>query len=165
MKSSHISTLSHKRDRTALEQRRKKAAQLFAKGRNQVDIARCCGVTPAAVNKWHKTWKRKGVAGLKSRGKPGPKPRLTEAKRTRVRNALLKGPTAFGYATEIWTLERIARVIKKVAGVPHHPGHVWYILQEMGWSCQKPETKAKERDEAAIKYWKEVTWPAIQKRG
>src|SRR4030067_585429 len=33
-----------------------------------------------------------------------------------------------------------------------------------GWSCQKPERRARERDEDAIKQWREKRWPHIKKR-
>lgn len=163
MNHAHNLPSSH-RDRTARERRRLKAAKLFVKGRTQADIARSLSVSREAVRKWHNVWKRDGVAGLQSAGKPGPKPQLTPAKLKQVKQALLKGPTAFGYTTQLWTLGRIAAVIKRVAKVSHHPGHVWYILKAMDWSCQKPETRAAERDETAIRHWRQATWPRIKKK-
>jgi transposase len=35
-------------------------------------------------------------------------------------------------------------------GMRYHPAHVWKILTRLGWSCQKPERRAAERDETAI---------------
>ena len=63
---------------------------------------------------------------------------------------LLEGAHIFGYGTDLWTLERVAAVIKKVAGRKYHPGHVWRILGSMGWSSQKPVKRARERNEALI---------------
>jgi transposase len=37
----------------------------------------------------------------------------------------------------------VAQVIERYFGVKHHPGHVWRILRDMGWS-------AWDRDEDAI---------------
>jgi transposase len=50
-------------------------------------------------------------------------------------------PGLFSFPTELWTLPRVAKIIEI-----HHPGHVWYILRDMGWSSQKPE----RRDEEAL---------------
>jgi hypothetical protein len=34
----------------------------------------------------------------------------------------------------------------------------------LGWSCQKPERRALQRNEAAIARWKQSRWPHIKKR-
>lgn len=164
-KQTHTIPSSHQgRNQKNLERRRFKAAKLFAKGETQAEVARRCGVSREASRIWYQAWKKQGFKGLASK-KPGPKPKLTEIKKEKVRKALLKGPRAFGYSTDFWTLKRIAGVIRKVAKVSHHPGHIWYILRDMGWTCQKPEKKAKERNEKAIKNWLKNTWPRIKKKG
>lgn len=164
MKHYHISSLS-RRDRAAMERRRLNAGRLFKKGLSQVEVARRCKVSREAARQWHDIWKQQGKQGLKSRGKPGPKPKLNEIKKKKVEKVLLKGPLSYGYTTDIWTLDRIAKVIKQIAKVSYHPGRVWHILSDMNWSCQKPETRVKERDEKAIRHWQKVEWPRIQKRG
>ncbi len=142
-----------------------RAANLFEKGAYDAEVARRCKVSQAAVHKWRKIWKKKGKEGLKSTGPPGVKSKLTEDKKEEVRKALLLGPKHAGYSTEIWTLERIANLIKNKVKIKYHPGNVWKVMKSMGWSCQKPETRARERNENKIKYWKRVKWPEIQKRG
>jgi transposase len=77
---------------------------------------------------------------------------------------LLKGATAHGFSTDLWTLPRVATVIARTYGVQYHPAHVWKILRGEGWSCQKPERRAKERDELAIQRWRTERWPHIKKR-
>jgi transposase len=77
---------------------------------------------------------------------------------------LLKGATAHGFSTDLWTLPRVAEVIARTFGVRYHPAHVWKILRGEGWSCQKPERRARERDEAAIQRWRTDRWPHIKKR-
>lgn len=161
---SHISPSSHLNTR-GLEQRRRRAAKLFSRGKTQAEVARQFGVSREAAHKWHDTWKKNGLKGLTATQKTGRPPKLTEKKKRKVEAALLRGPSAFGYATEIWTLERIAGVIKKVADVKYDYRHVWRVLLSMGWSCQKPETRARERNEQAIKNWVRYAWPRIQKRG
>jgi transposase len=58
----------------------------------------------------------------------------------------------------------VAAVIARTFGVTYHPAHVWKILRGEGWSCQKPERRARERDEAAIQRWRAERWPHIKKR-
>ncbi len=163
MNHAHTLPSSH-RDRTARERRRLKAAKLFAKGHTQADIARTLKVSREAVRKWYDAWKQSGEKGLQSAGKPGPKSRLTPEKLKRVEQALLKGPTAFGYGTQLWTLDRIAMVMRKVVDVSYGTTRVWQVLLALNWSCQKPETRIVERDEAAIRHWRKTTWPRIKKK-
>ena len=42
--------------------------------------------------------------------------------------------------------------------------HVWRILGQLGFSCQKPEGRARERNEPAIQTWKQAQWPALKKK-
>jgi transposase len=77
---------------------------------------------------------------------------------------LAAGPLRAGYRTDLWTLGRVAELIDGEFGARYHPAHVWKILTTLGWSCQKPERRAVERDEAAIARWKREAWPRIKKR-
>jgi len=47
--------------------------------------------------------------------------------------------------------------------IAYHPGHVWRLLRQLGWSCQRPTGRALERDERAIARWKRKRWPEIKK--
>ncbi len=156
-------TPSHQ-NRLALELRRRKAAKLFNKNLPQAEIARKLKVSREAVSQWHEIWKKKGLNGLKSAGKPGPKPRLTFEKLKKIEKALIKGPSAFGFATQIWTLARISAMIKKTFKVQYGATRVWQILRLMNWTCQKPETRASERNEKAIQHWIKNIWPRIKKK-
>jgi len=77
---------------------------------------------------------------------------------------LLRGAPAAGFPTDLWTLARVTEVIERELGVTYHPGHVWRILTDMGWSCQKPEKRARERDEMAIARWRQEAWPRVEKK-
>ena len=77
---------------------------------------------------------------------------------------LLKGARAQGYHTELWTLPRVADLIQKHFGVIYESSSVWHVLNRMGWSCQKPERRARERDEDKIAQWRSKDWPRIKKR-
>lgn len=164
MKHTHLSISSQKKLKQ-LERRRLKASKLFEKGVYDAEVARRCQVSRVAAHNWRRIWKKSGKKGLKAAASLGRKSKLTENKIKRVRQALLKGPKVAGYATEIWTLERIAKLIRKTVKVSYHPGNVWRVLRSMGWSCQKPEKRAKERNEKMIQEWMRVKWPSIQKGG
>lgn len=161
MKNKHTSSLS----REHREKVRLKAGKFFNKGISQAEIARKLGVTPAAVNYWHIAWKKDSEKGLKSKGHPGFKSKLTDDKRILFKKAILKGPLAYGFETNLWTLSRLAVVMKKVARVKFGHNHTWEIVRELGFTCQKPQVRAAERNEAAIKAWKTKRLPGLKKMG
>ena len=153
-----------RRDFVALEQRRMKAAKLFDKGLSRAEVARQLGVSFESANRWHKTWVADGSSGLRKAGRAGRKPRLQPFQLLNLEAALERGPEALGYVTKLWTLPRVAELIKKQTGIKYHPAHVSRILGQLGWSCQKPARRALERDEKKIRHWKRYRWPAIKKK-
>ena len=59
---------------------------------------------------------------------------------------------------------RSSDLIERQTGVQYHPDHVYRLLQQLGWSCQRPVGRALERDERAIRCWKRQRLPAIKKK-
>ena len=153
-----------RRDFKALEHRRLQAAKLLEQGVHEAEVARRVGVHRQSVNRWARQWVRSGRAGLRAAGRAGRKPKLTEANRTRLREALKRGPEAFGYETGLWTIDRVAALIEQTCGVTYHTGHVWRVLRQLGFSCQRPTGRALERNEAAIRRWKRTRWPTLKKK-
>jgi transposase len=153
------------RDFEGMEQRRKRAARMFARGVAQADVARELGVSRQSVSRWYADWQRGGSQALKAAGRAGRLPRLTETQLGEIGRLLRQGPRAHGFATDLWTLDRVAAVIEAETGVRYHPGHVWKLLRDkLGWSRQRPARRAVERDDEAIARWVAEDWPRI-KRG
>jgi transposase len=151
-------------ERVAREARRLQAAELFAQSRTQAEVARTLGVSRQSAHIWHTRFKQGGVDALRSRGPSGPDPKLSPADLTRIEQALLQGALANGFDTDLWTLERVAVVITQLTGIRYHPGHVWVILRRrLGWTLQRPQRRASERDEQAIQHWVQHEWPRIKK--
>jgi len=153
-----------RRDFAGLEQRRLWAARLLEKGIIPSQVARQVGVHRQSVSRWAQQLEKEGRPGLKQAGRAGRKPRLSALDLERIERALKRGPEAFGYDTELWTSARVADLIEKECGVAYHPGHVWRLLRQLGWSCQRPTGRALERDERAIAQWKRKRWPEIKKK-
>ena len=152
------------RDHGQMEKRRKQAGKLFAKNLSAPEVARRLGVARQVAYRWKNAWEHGGSSALASKGPAGRKGKLTPAQTQQVTESLLAGPVAHGYNTALWTLPRVAQLIKDLTGVDYHPGHVWRLLGASGFSCQRPERRAVERDEKAIRRWQRTVWPAITKK-
>ena len=148
-----------------MEERRLEAARLLRQGQlSQADIARHVGVSRASVCRWAATLAQEGPRGLGARPIPRPSPRLDEKAWTRLGRLLDRGAVAAGFATERWTLGRIAALIAREFGVHYHPRYLERPLKAHGFSVQRPATRAKERDELVIAVWPKRDWVALKKR-
>jgi transposase len=152
-----------RRDFEEMEKRRMRGVAMLEKGISQSEVARRLGVRRQSVHEWTKVVKTTGKEGLK-RQPAGRPSRLSREQLLRLPALLVEGPEQFGYATALWTTQRVAKVIQKEFGVKYHPDHVYKLLRELGWSCQRPTGRARERDEAGIAHWKRVEWPRIKKK-
>ena len=146
-----------------LEARRLRAAELLGRNKGTSEVARLVGVTSSCVSKWKKTLRKRGPAGLKAKPLPGRKPRLSAAQKRRLVAALKRGALAAGYDNDLWTCRRVRDLIGRTEGVWYDFNHVGRILHALGFSVQKPEARARERDEAAIERWRQKDWPRIKK--
>jgi len=155
--------MSKRRDYEHMEERRLEGARLLEGGVSQAEVARQLGVKRQSVHEWAKIMAAQGEKGLVS-VPTGRKPQLNAVQLAQLAEHLQNGPQAHGYATALWTTERIAKVIHRQFGVRYHRDHVGRLLGQMGWSCQRPTGRARERKEEEIVRWKRVEWPRIKKK-
>jgi len=152
-----------RRDFEALRERRMAAAEMFGRGKRQVDVVTELGVSAQTASRWYRAWRDGGGAALAGAGRAGRMRKLSDQQLAEVEAVLVKGPRANGFATEMWTLARVADVIETVTGVRYSQTQTWTILRErLGWSRQRPARRAVERDDAAIATWAKQDWPRIK---
>lgn len=159
----YMQKLSYKDRIKYLERRRLKAGTMFEKGITQADVARRFSVATSSVCHWHAAWEKNKKEGLKSKGPSGTEALLTAKQKAALKREILKGPAQAGYATDFWTLERIRSLAKKKLKVTIGRTSVWRTVISLGFSVQKPERRARERNEKAIQEWKLKTFPKLKK--
>ena len=136
---------------------------MFREGERQAAVAATLRVSRQSVSRWYNSWLAGNTKAIKGASQAGRPRRLNKEQVEQVREKLLQGARAHGYATDLWTLPRVAKLIEAVTKVHYHPGHVWRVLRQMGWTLQRPSFQAKERDEEAIRHWKRRTWAEVKK--
>jgi transposase len=143
--------------------RRVRAGRLLMQGKPPAEVAAAMGAPRQTVYRWLDVLSAEGLDGLRVMSKGGRPAQLDAAQHEELRRILLAGPQAAGFGTELWTIKRVRETIKRHFGVQYSEVHVWRLLGKLGFSSQKPEKRAKERDEQAIARWKKRTWPALKK--
>jgi transposase len=134
---------------------------MFHEGETPAEVAHRLEVSRQSATTWFHAWREGGAAALKAT--PTGRPTMLSQKELEgVEKALLKGALAHGFASDLWTLSRVAQVIARLTGVEYHPGHVWRVLRGMGWSLQKPARRAAERNPETIERWVKETWPEVK---
>jgi transposase len=153
-----------RRDFAAMQERRRRAARLFAAGkRSQTEIARELHIGRQSVSRWFEAWREDKPEWIRGAGRAGRRPKLDPAQLKHVDKALRQGAQAHGFGTDLWTLARVSAVIERTTGVHYHPGHVWKLLAALEWSLQRPAKQARERNEEGRRLWRSKRWPAIKK--
>ena len=120
-----------KGSKAELEARRRRAVAMVRSGRGVSEVAHRVGVCSRSVSRWMRMREEDGESGLDSKPQKGPSPKLSPDDLDALGRELLKGPRAHGFATELWTLARVAAVIERRFGIAYHPCHVWKVLRRM----------------------------------
>jgi len=122
------------------------------------------GVDRRSVRRWKASYNQEGVSGVKARPGRGPRSKLTDEQKAELERLLMAGAEAAGFPTDLWTCPRVTELIQTQFGVEYHVDHVSRLLHMLGWSPQKPQRRAAERDEAAIRTWVKESWPRVKKK-
>jgi transposase len=147
-----------------LERRRRRAIELLREGNSHAKVAEMVGSSTSSIDRWKKM-AALGSEALNAKPHPGPTPFLDEAQERELEALLCQGAMQHGWANDLWTAQRVADVIATKFGRRFHPEHVRKILRErLDWSSQRPERRARERNEDEIARWKREEWPILKKR-
>src|SRR3984893_12459764 len=143
-----------------LERRRRRTVELVERGESPTVVARILGVQTTSIHRWRRLPRQ--PHGLDAKPTPGPKALLSDEQLQQLEQLLLQGAKAHGWHNELWTADRVARLVRQRFGISYHPEHVRKILkQRLHWTSQKPKRKARERNDKEVERWKDDELPRI----
>ncbi len=147
-----------------LEDRRRRGLALLQRGLSLNAAARQLGCAASSVMRWRDAVRQHGRAGL------------TVSTHTGAAVEVDRGPAAAGGpgpgqgGDRPWVPDGAVDDGADRRGDqgpvrrrPQLRDHVGRLMHTLGWSHQKPETRALERDEGRIAHWKRREWPRVKK--
>jgi len=144
--------------------RRFEALRLKQQGWYQRDIAEALDVSEVSVSHWLARACVGGPQALLTHRGSGHPSALSPAQRCLIPEFLWHGPEAYGFRGAVWTCARVAKVIEEEFGIAYDKGHVSRLLKQLRWTPQMPIRRAVQRDEDAIRHWREDVWPRLLKQ-
>ena len=149
---------------TQNETKRRKAIEIIKSGATQAEVAKQVKVILRTVQRWWKLYRDFGDDGLKSTKASGRPKRLREKDAKKLGNILIKGAVKAGFTNELWTSKRVLAVIKNEFGVSYHANHLPRLLRSLGFTPQRPQREAVEKDVKQIGKWIRYQWTRIKKK-
>lgn len=140
------------------------AVLLNADGRTSGEIVRLLGSPRSRVSEWLRNYEEFGYEGLLEGHRTGRPPALTSTQKRELAGIVDSGPVAYGYLSGVWTSPMVKRVIEEEFGISYHPGHVRKILDDIGFSVQRPKRKLARADPEAQSRWRRYSYPNLKKK-
>lgn len=154
-------TLSHESTETI----RLMAVKRVKEGERPSDVIKSYGLCRTSIYRWLRAEKKRGESGLRSSKSLGPRPKLSDQQKVRVRKWIGgKDPRQFGFDFGLWTRKIVAELIGDRMGIQLSVTAVGRLLAEVGITPQKPLRRAYERDPEAISAWKTEIYPKLKTR-
>ncbi|MCL2000862.1 MAG: IS630 family transposase [Planctomycetes bacterium] len=149
--------------RDTLEHLRFASIKLRRGGVSAPQIASAFGVATQTIYNWSNIGKTKGEKALESKITPGAPSALSDEQFDEILYSIQQPAGDFGYPTDLWSGPRLRHFIKKRFGITYHAKSMPRFLRRLGLKLLFPERRALEQDEEAVRLWKEIELPRIEK--
>jgi transposase len=132
-------------------------------GYPQSAIAKAVGLRQSRISQLLNAYHKSPDSFLDNRyqGKP---PKLDADMASRLEELLEAGAEAYGFQGDVWTGARVQLAIKETFGVSYHVHYVPRLLENMGFTLQKPQLVDSRQSPEKMEGWRSEKLPAIKKK-
>jgi transposase len=125
---------------------------LSADGASNQLIAQATGLAPNTLPRIRRRWNQGGMASLKDAPRSGRPPKVTPAYRRALKEALRRGPLAYGYVCTTWSIARLNTHLQRVTGITICNDWLRQLVLTEGFVYRRPKHTLKgKRDEPAYR--------------
>lgn len=144
--------------------KRVRAIRRYIDGERVVSIQKSLCVCRGTVNQWLRWYEVRGTEGLRTGKAPGAAPRLSTEQRDELSRTIEAGPIAAGFTSGVWTGPMIGQMILERYGVRYHNHHVPRLLNQLGFSVQRPRKRLARANAESQATWLRDRLPEIKKK-
>jgi len=149
----------------AMEEIRTRAVERVQSGESPETVIKTLGFSRACIYNWLARYRSGGWHALRTGHRSGRPKKLNGPQMAWIYRTIRdKNPRQLKFPFALWTRKMIIDVIKRQFEIKLSPASVGRLLNQLGFSCQKPLYRAYQRNPELIKRWKEEQYPQIQKR-
>jgi transposase len=150
------------RCRDAAAARRMLALALVLEGHSREEAARHAGMDRQTLRDWVHRYNAEGLAGLRDRPRPGPKPRLTPEQLAELETVVEQGPDPARDGVVRWRRTDLRALIRARFTVNLHERSVGKLLRRLGFTRRSVRPKHPASEPKAQETFKKAspTWCA-----
>jgi transposase len=128
------------------------------------EIAAILDAPRSKVSQWLSDYEEFGHEALLEGQRSGRPGQLDNNQKVVLGEIIDRGPLQRGFASGVWNAPMIGRVIAEEFEVQYTSRHVRRLLQEMGFSVQRPKRILARANRAAQQRWRRYTYPSLKKK-
>ena len=147
---------------------RRRAINMINKGVKKKEVAMFFGVHVNTITNWVKSYRYKGVQGLKGlkRGvKSAEKKLLTAKQEKKIQDMICDVmPDQLKLPYALWTRKAVKELVEREFGIQIAITTMGDYLRSWGFSPQKPKKKAYEQNPKKVQQWLDEEYPSIKQK-
>jgi transposase len=128
------------------------------------EIAALLEAPRSKVSRWLSDYEAFGYESLLEGQRSGRPALLNDQQKQALGEIVDGGPIHYGFASGVWNAPIIGRVIDEEFEIKYTARHVRRLLQEMGFSVQRPKRILARANRAAQQRWRRYTYPRLKKK-
>lgn len=155
-------TDARKLTHSELTELRKRGVSAVQDGQPATLVARVLGIQNSTLFGWLARYRRGGWDALDARKRGGRPPKLTAKMLQWIYENVLKDPRQLKFPFALWTSIMVAELIWRQFHIRLSKASVCRLLNQLGFSPQKPLWKAYQKNLGLVDKWLKEEYPQIQ---
>jgi transposase len=147
------------KSRDGAQVRRLLALAMVLEGSPRTEAAQQNGMDRQTLRDWVHRYNQTGVAGLKSRNSPGPKPVLSEAQMAELKRWVLEGPDPAIHTVVRWRCVDLRAEVKRRFEVTVHESTIGKWLHQLKMTRLQPRPQHPQKDPDGETAFKKTSSP------
>jgi transposase len=132
---------------------------MVAQGMNCYEVGRWLGEHSTSVQRWVKSFERRGFAGLREGVRPGRPSRISPGIMGKLQRELRRAPRHLGYEQTLWDGKLLSEHLRRRHGVAMKVRQCQRLFRELGFRLRKPRPEVAQADPVRQRTFKKTAAP------